>query len=114
MKGGNSMKAETALHDLLSIITQAETDLKRYIQLPTAQEAYINNENLHIQRLTEIYNSIEKIENLNFWEEVESKIQWLCNLDPEIGTIQFKIQVAKHGKSMAMIDFDNGSINESI
>lgn len=100
------MEAEIARDKLLLIINAREERLQKYASQETAKQSYIDNENKLIGELTDIYNELKQLQFLSIWEFLETKINTLCQVDPQIGLVQIILPVSCIGKNMALIDLN--------
>ena len=108
------MEAEIARDKLLLIINAREEKLQKYACQPTAKQVYIDNENKLIRELTDIYNSLNQLQFLSIWENLESEISAISLLDPQIGLVQIIMPISCKANKMALINLNPFSSHERI
>lgn len=89
--------ALTATYGLEKIITELTNDLKRYVLKEGANERYIKKQNEILFELTDLYNQLYHFRYLEFWEEAESRMRKLEELDPGLNAHTIVIHI-KPGK----------------
>ncbi len=75
-----------------------ENSLKKYINNGNANESYVKIQNGIISKLYDVYNSIEKLPNLEYLLLIEDEMSRLLEKDPSITVFNIVIKV-KSGKS---------------
>jgi hypothetical protein len=84
---------------LKDIILRLRTELEHYAQKEDARQAYVDKQNRLINDLSEIYTEFEELEYYGLWAEIEDRMKYFEDIDPEINAHNILFQV-KPGKTI--------------
>ena len=87
------------------LIIERREKLTIYARTPTASDFHINNENILIKTLTEIYNGIAPLKYQDLWEACEGKLLIFKQIDADFSGVEFKIRFKKKGE-LCIQDFN--------
>lgn len=97
---------QAALDDLESVINTLTEELQLYAQRPQPNGAYLDKQNRHIHRLTDIYNGITALQHYDAWTALETLMKRLQQTDPNISGYYIHLRTQPQGNNFALIEYN--------
>ncbi|MDZ7896632.1 MAG: hypothetical protein U5N85_01185 [Arcicella sp.] len=82
---------------LEGIICERREQLTSYAKTPNAKDFYIQKENILLQSLTEIYNSISPLDYEDLWRDFEGKMKEMKKMNANFSGVQLNIRLRELG-----------------
>ncbi|MES2592705.1 MAG: hypothetical protein V4608_12540 [Bacteroidota bacterium] len=102
----NDLNNSKGLTDLEAIIQDLITELENYAKRTDANLFYIDKRNALIQKLIDVYNSIDMLNLYDIWLNIEAKIKEIENKDKEISGHTIYLQMSPTGNNNSIITFN--------
>lgn len=97
---------QAALDDLEEVINQLIEELQLYASRPNPNGAYMDKQNRHIHRLTNIYNGITALHYYDAWTAIETQMHHLQHNDPNIGGHTIHLHTHPDKKYFSLIKYN--------
>jgi hypothetical protein len=105
----NTIEQSSVLFDLKQTIETLANDLRQYALKENASQYYIDWQNKIITTLVAVYNNIEGVQLLHFWQSVEQEMQRISSVDAQVSGYTISIRTRPTGDIFSLIQINSFS-----
>jgi predicted methyltransferase len=100
------MKIQRSISSLEGIIKDLIENLEKYAQRENANQLYIDKQNLLIENLISIHESINSIKFLEAWQSIDKEMQRLEKLDKQLTGHSIYLHCRPNGHNFSRIIYN--------